>query len=168
MWECKGTSSSEEENKIAKIVTQRRQTTEELEAEDLNEKNEDTNIEQLPPAVSIHGGIKFKWKVWLCQLNHRTKYHRSYKKKLIITKADKSNCKVIVKKEVYNQKILEKLLKEVEFVFEKQLIKKLSSENTNFLVLYGLMKIHKSDRIKEIPVRPAVVHCNSPSYKIAK
>ncbi|KAL3271994.1 hypothetical protein HHI36_022462, partial [Cryptolaemus montrouzieri] len=62
----------------------------------------------------------------------------------------------------------EELLKGVEFVFGKQLIKKLGSENTNFPVLYGLVKLHKSDRIEEIPIRPVVVHCNSPSYKIAK
>ncbi|KAL3279159.1 hypothetical protein HHI36_016673 [Cryptolaemus montrouzieri] len=96
--------------------------------------------------------------------------------KLIITKADKGNCIVIVKKEVYNQKILEllnnngikekmiaistlikrteELLEGVEFVFGKQLVQKLRS--------------HKSDRIEEIPIRPVVVHCNSPSYKIAK
>ncbi|KAL3269828.1 hypothetical protein HHI36_008886 [Cryptolaemus montrouzieri] len=61
----------------------------------------------------------------------------------------------------------EELLKAVEFVFGKQLMKKLSSENTNFPVLDGLMKLNKSDRIEEIPIRPEVVHCNSPLYKIA-
>ncbi|KAL3269326.1 hypothetical protein HHI36_008398, partial [Cryptolaemus montrouzieri] len=30
------------------------------------------------------------------------------------------------------------------------------------------MTLHKSDRIEEIQIRPVVVHCNSPSYKIAK
>ncbi|KAL3281450.1 hypothetical protein HHI36_004659 [Cryptolaemus montrouzieri] len=84
---------------------------------------------------------------------------------LIITKGDKRNCIVIVKKEVYKQEILkflnnnrikekmiaistfikrtEELLKGVEFKFWNQLIKKLSLENTNFPVLYGLMKLHR-------------------------
>ncbi|KAL3271905.1 hypothetical protein HHI36_022375 [Cryptolaemus montrouzieri] len=90
--------------------------------------------------------------------------------KLIITKTDKENCIVIVKKKVYNQISLEfssnngikgkmiapstlikrtgELLKRVQFVFEIQL----RSENTNFLVLYGLLKLHKSDRIEEMPI----------------
>ncbi|XP_044764540.1 uncharacterized protein LOC123321102 [Coccinella septempunctata] len=110
--------------------------------------------------------------------------------KLTITKADKGNCMIIMKTKDYNKKVLDflsknnirekkislstiiqkikEVIKRIPDSLELKNIKGLKIDNTRIPRLYGLMKIHKSTILDEIPIRPVVSNCNAPTYQLSK
>jgi len=123
---------------------------------------------------------------------HNTVYHKKtlqrIKRKikndnLIITKADKGNCIVILRREDYNKKVTDfltnnnfvtlehspfsKFIKKLntyikahnEFLQEFEAPKSLIPSNPSIPKLYGLPKLHKP----EIPIRPIVSFINTPA-----
>lgn len=109
---------------------------------------------------------------------------------LILSKADKGNCIVIMNRSDYDEKVLKFIsdnnieksnvklnpfinkvknsLKNSTHLLDKP---KLLSLNPDFSLiprLYGLLKIHKSNNFEEMPIRPVVAFNNSPTYNLAK
>lgn len=109
---------------------------------------------------------------------------------IVVTKADKGDSMVLLNKIDYNNKILNFItdnnfiqinpklssfiiktkdcLKKCKKLLDKKTIQNLNPDFTIIPRLYGLLKVHKSDILVDMPIRPVVSYNSSPTYKIAK